>query len=237
MKVRQTTAANGKVRHDFTIHEGDGFKVEDDCLKVDPSQMPPGPQGDPGPQGPQGPAGADGAQGPQGSQGAQGPAGADGQGVPTGGTAGQVLQKASGADFDAQWASPASGEAFPVGSVFVSAVATDPATLLGYGTWAAIGAGRCIVGQDPGDQDFDTLLETGGSKTVTLDVSQIPAHDHVQRRHATATGSLNGWTTATDTSSSNPQNAGTLTTAQSGGGQAHPNVQPYIVLKLWQRTA
>src|SRR3972149_3898041 len=59
----------------------------------------------------------------------------------------------------------ASGE-LPVGFVFVSVVSTNPATLLGYGTWSAFGAGRVLVGLDAGDADFDTVEETGGAKTV-----------------------------------------------------------------------
>jgi hypothetical protein len=55
---------------------------------------------------------------------------------------------------------------FPVGSVFVSVVSTNPATLLGYGTWTEMGAGRVLVGLDAGDPDFDTVEEVGGSKTV-----------------------------------------------------------------------
>jgi hypothetical protein len=57
-------------------------------------------------------------------------------------------------------------DAYPVGSVWIGVVGTNPATLLGYGTWSAIGAGRVLVGQDTGDVDFDTLEETGGAKTV-----------------------------------------------------------------------
>ena len=53
-----------------------------------------------------GTAGADGAQGPQGPA---GPAGAAGVGVPVGGTTGQVLEKASNADYDTQWATPSGG--------------------------------------------------------------------------------------------------------------------------------
>lgn len=94
---------------------------------------PQGPQGDTGPAGPQGiqgetgpqgiqgiqgvkgdtgdtgPAGATGPQGPQGIQGETGPAGSNGVGVPIGGTTGQVLQKASGTDYDTEWATPSGG--------------------------------------------------------------------------------------------------------------------------------
>ena len=58
-------------------------------------------------------------------------------------------------------------DAWPIGSVFISVVATSPATLLGGGTWSAIGAGRVLVGLDSGDANFDTVEETGGAKTVT----------------------------------------------------------------------
>ena len=40
---------------------------------------------------------------------------------------------------------------YPVGSIYTQAtVATNPATLLGFGTWAAFGAGRVMVGLDGG---------------------------------------------------------------------------------------
>lgn len=54
----------------------------------------------PGPTGPQGPSGPTGATGPQGSP---------GQGVPTGGTAGQVLTKVDGTNYNTQWATPGGG--------------------------------------------------------------------------------------------------------------------------------
>lgn len=73
---------------------------------------PAGPQGIQGPQGPQGETGATGATGPAGPTGATGPVGpqgADGIGVPTGGTTGQVLTKASDTNYDTKWTTPEAG--------------------------------------------------------------------------------------------------------------------------------
>src|SRR5690606_12795945 len=64
---------------------------------------PPGPQGEPGEPGPKGDTGA---QGPPGDTGAQGP---PGEGVPAGGSAGQVLAKASGSDYDTEWVASGGG--------------------------------------------------------------------------------------------------------------------------------
>lgn len=74
-------------------------------------------------------------------------------------------------------------DAWPVGSVFLSTVATGPATLLGGGQWQAIGAGRVLVGFDGTDVDFDTLGKMGGEKSHTLTAAEMPAHTHVQDAH------------------------------------------------------
>lgn len=50
-----------------------------------------------------------GATGPQGETGEQGPPGADGIGIPEGGTAGQILRKVDGTDYNVQWADPSGG--------------------------------------------------------------------------------------------------------------------------------
>lgn len=65
-----------------------------------------------GPQGPQGSMGAQGYPGPDGPQGPTGPAGATGPagpGIAVGGTAGQVLTKIDGTDFNTQWQDPTGG--------------------------------------------------------------------------------------------------------------------------------
>lgn len=137
---------------------------------------------------------------------------------------------------DGAWATPAGGsEAFPVGSVFISVVSTNPATLLGYGTWSAFGAGRVMVGIDAGQTEFDTVEEVGGAKTHTLQTTEIPAHTHVltELRDATTGGSTTNIALSADASST----TGTKVSGSTGGGGAHNNLQPYIVCYFWKRTA
>ena len=149
-------------------------------------------------------------------------------------------------------------QAWPVGSVFVSVVATDPATLLGYGTWAAIGAGRTLIGLDAGDSDFDAAEKIGGAKTVTLTGAQSgvaahghgvtdPGHSHLTQRYPTATGGSSGFTI--DTSMSGTLVNNTLPTASATTGltvnnasaanaaEAHQNMPPFFVVYFWKRTA
>src|SRR5690606_4211067 len=61
---------------------------------------------------------------------------------------------------------------YPVGSIYINAEDdTNPATLLGFGTWEAFGSGRVPVGIDSEDEDFNTAGKTGGSK-------EMQEHDH-----------------------------------------------------------
>lgn len=133
---------------------------------------------------------------------------------------------------------------YPVGSIYTNASSTiNPATLLGFGTWSAFGSGRVLVGLNSGDADFDTLEETGGAKTHTLITSEMPAHTHVQSTGdalfnlpagtANVFESRFGYNTTNDYYSS----ANGRTSSSTGGGGAHNNLQPYIVVSMWKRTA
>lgn len=119
---------------------------------------------------------------------------------------------------------------YPVGSVYCNkAVATNPATLLGFGTWVAIG-GKVLVGLD-GTTEFATLAQTGGTKTHTLITAEMPAHTHTGNSgEADRYGTIPA--AGDDTNVLN-----TYTAASAGGGGAHNNLQPYVVVYMWERTA
>lgn len=118
---------------------------------------------------------------------------------------------------------------YPVGSIYTSVVSTTPATHFG-GTWVAIGAGKVLIGIDASDADFDTVEETGGTKTHTLTVAQIPAHTHSMTIENTRG-------TGGDGAEDGVSSFSTVDSSSTGGGEAHPIVQPYLVVYMWKRTA
>jgi hypothetical protein len=128
-------------------------------------------------------------------------------------------------------------DVYPVGSIYINASdGTNPGTLLGFGTWVAFGAGRVPVGIDAGQTEFDTAGEVGGFKTHTLTVSEIPAHTHnLGSKDSTAGdgGAVNEEFIEDPADTTNGPN---VTSSSTGGGSAHNNLQPYIVVYMWKRT-
>lgn len=66
---------------------------------------------------------------------------------------------------------------YPVGSIYMSVNNTNPGTLFG-GTWVTWGAGRVPVSVNTSDGDFSTVEKTGGEKTHTLSIDEMPSHKH-----------------------------------------------------------
>lgn len=120
---------------------------------------------------------------------------------------------------------------YPVGCIYISTVSTNPATVFGFGTWVSFAAGRVLVGIDSGQSEFDTVEETGGSKTHTLTTDEMPAHTHT-----ISTRNSNGYGTTVQNSDAQNQSE-TPSTGSTGGGAAHNNLQPYIVVYMFKRTA
>jgi hypothetical protein len=143
--------------------------------------------------------------------------------------------------------------AYPVGSIYMNAaVATNPATLLGFGTWAAFGAGKVPVGLNAADSDFNTVEETGGTKDAI-----IPTHTHAASSNSTSTDSghthsvarglgasgtggdalLSGSGVQSGSATANITTETTTTIASAGESATGKNLQPYIVVYMWKRTA
>jgi len=145
---------------------------------------------------------------------------------------------------------------YPVGSIYVNATnSTNPGTLLGFGTWTAFGAGRVMVGLNASDSAFDTAEETGGSKdainvshshTATTTVTD-PGHVHstaLYYRPHSASGAAQNYaqnTTGFGSQISTNSNTTGITAATSisteGSSATNANLQPYIVVYMWKRTA
>ena len=123
---------------------------------------------------------------------------------------------------------------YPIGAIYQSTVNTDPSSFIG-GTWERFGNGRVLVGVDEADSVFSTPNKTGGAKTHTLTIAEIPSHTHGQVVTANNTGSAIRRDHDSDGSSSEyPQG---VTTQPTGGGESHNNLQPYITVYMWKRTA
>lgn len=101
--------------------------------------------------------------------------------------------------------------------------------------------GKVPVGYSSTETEFDALGETGGTKTVTLDTTQIPAHVHqISAGDDTAWNDyLGGYAAATfgiDTTYNSARGQKYNATQSIGGGLSHNNIQPYIVLNYIIKT-
>ena len=118
---------------------------------------------------------------------------------------------------------------YPVGSIYMSVANVSPTTFIG-GTWAVWGTGRVPVAVDTGQTEFNTVEKTGGAKTHTLTVNEMPSHTHDTSIYFSGTGTVHYSVSAA-------QSPTPISTSATGGGLAHNNLQPYITCYMWKRTA
>ena len=149
------------------------------------------------------------------------------------------------------------GLVYPVGAIFTTTTAyADSAavvTAIGGTTWVVFGAGKVLVGVDSSDADFDTIEETGGTKTHTLTAAQLPDHNHTYAKligqgsgsgvnfAGSSTGLAYTWKKTDDETVTATTNHSLDTSDIAAGtypaGGSHPIVQPYITVYMWKRTA
>ena len=136
---------------------------------------------------------------------------------------------------------------YPVGSIYINASNNaNPATLFGFGTWVEFGQGRVLVGRDSSDVLFDTLQETGGSKdSIVVSHSHTatvtdPGHSHSYTASVISTPQvgLTGDGYASPSRQTGVSTTGiTVTNSTTGSSGTNANLQPYITVIMWKRTA
>lgn len=126
---------------------------------------------------------------------------------------------------------------YPVGSIYISANRVSPQVFLG-GTWEPFAYGRTLVGVDDSDSspdmDFAEPLKTGGEKTHQLTIEEMPSHNYSIKKQVD-NNSGNKISVGSGSASLFYQLDDTVKTNNTGGGQAHNNMQPYITVYMWRR--
>ena len=123
---------------------------------------------------------------------------------------------------------------YPIGSIYITTNNENPEITFGFGTWVQWGSGRVPVGYDALDTDFRTVENTGGSKTHTLTVDEIPSHSHTASIELEQDKLLSG-SDYSRVSTSGTNTSGIISCGNTGGGQPHNNMPPYIVCYMWKR--
>lgn len=145
---------------------------------------------------------------------------------------------------------------YPIGSIYMSVNNVSPNILFG-GEWISWGNGRCVVGVDATQTEFENVEQLGGEKTHQLSIAEMPVHTHNvsggNHKH-TYTGfiqcSVSGSSTYTAIAhkkytadgtntppSMNSSGSHSHTVENTGSGNSHNNLQPYITCFMWKRVA
>lgn len=146
---------------------------------------------------------------------------------------------------------------YPVGSIYMSVNNTSPQSFLG-GTWERI-QDRFLLSAG----STYSAGTTGGEATHTLTIDEMPSHTHIQNEHNHTQNQHRHSGPATDLNAGRANknndimmrggvvgngsgysdyktatnNSTTATNQNTGGGQEHNNMPPYLAVYMWKRTA
>ena len=139
---------------------------------------------------------------------------------------------------------------YPIGSIYTSTVGTNPNTLFGFGTWVAFADARVMIGagvafpagSTGGSADAVVVAHNHPATSTVTD----PGHSHLL--NATNDGVIGGsnnlgpgsgsnfiTTSATDTVTTSISVA--TSTSNTGVSPTNANMQPFISVYMWHRTA
>ena len=128
-------------------------------------------------------------------------------------------------------------DANPIGTILTTTNSANPSNYLG-GTWERYGKGQVLVGVDENDDDFNEANKTGGEKEHTLTIDEMPSHTHqVGRWNPSGSGFDQNQRKLAAAPNNGTGVNGAVETAANGGSKAHNNMQPYISVYMFRRTA
>lgn len=131
---------------------------------------------------------------------------------------------------------------YPVGSIYISTSSTfNPQNVWG-GTWRKTADGRCLIGAN----DTYPLGSTGGEAAHYLTGNEMPPHGHSAGKvynfkldntgiAKSAIDKYGEQFLHIDQTSSTASNI--FHANAEGGGASHNNMQPYLAVYIWERTA
>lgn len=129
---------------------------------------------------------------------------------------------------------------FPVGAVYITYNNNNPGNFLG-GTWVQFGQGRTLIGQGTGNDGSTSMSFTakssGGEYKHKLTVTEMPSHNHTTNIPISTLGLTVGGQAYQLTAKKTDYIKATDYIAYTGGNGRHNNVQPYITVFFWRRTA
>lgn len=141
-----------------------------------------------------------------------------------------------GSYIDGAWSTPPAGYLLADGTCISTVTYANLYAVIGdtYATGTACGSnqfrlpgaqGRVLVQQSASETEFDTLGTKGGAKTHTLTIAQIPSHTHTY-----STNTANAQFSVAGGTGMDIRGTNNATSGSTGGGGAHNNIQPYIVV-------
>ena len=141
---------------------------------------------------------------------------------------------------------------YAVGDIYLTFRTQNPNTIKGYGSWQLVAKGQTIMGIDTTQTEFATNRQTGGEKSHTLTVAEMPSHSHLLKWRVSfprgtaslVTNDFRGDAVLVsdsmpggNSSSGYDWSGGRAGLDNTGGGGSHNNLPPYIVCYIWERIA
>lgn len=125
---------------------------------------------------------------------------------------------------------------YPVGSIYISTISTNPSDLFGFGTWERV-KDRFLLAAG----DAYAAGSTGGEENVALTSAQNGPHYHAigtivegSRVHI---GQWGWKVTAEQISNEAGYDSYGMVTQMNGEGMPHNNMPPYLCVYIWKRTS